>query len=249
MFLCLHKFYEETIMQLFYSSNIPESEMVLLDHEESRHCAKVLRKKPGDEIEVVDGKGNLYHARLLDVSSKTCKAEILEVISDYGKRNFSLTVAIAPTKNNSRFEWFLEKATEIGIDKIVPLVTKRSERKRIKKERLNKILVSAMKQAGKAFLPELCEPVNLKEYLTSLAEIKMSKYIATCNMEDLAHLKDVYKKNNDVIILVGPEGDFTEEEVKSATEISFQPISLGPSRLKVETAGIVACHTINLINE
>ena len=237
-------------MQLFYSLNITGSEAIVLDAEESRHCAKVLRKRPGDKIEVVDGKGNLYLCRLLHVDVKVCKAEVISVKKNYGKRNFNLSIAMAPTKNVSRFEWFLEKATEIGIDEVVPLLTGRCERTHVNLERLNKILVSAMKQSGKAFLPRLQEPVDYVKFMKSLAPGNSClRFIATCDRENSIHLKDAYSKGSDALVLIGPEGDFTDEEVELAVKYNFQPISLGPARLRVETAGIVAGHTVNLLNE
>ena len=235
-------------MQLFFSQSFTES-VVKLDNQESRHCAKVLRKKAGDEIQVVDGKGNLYTGRLIEVGVKECRAEIINTQHNFGKRDFNLILAIAPTKNISRFEWFLEKATEIGADAIVPIITVRSERKKINLDRLNKILIIAMKQSGKAFLPELTDPVSFKEFVKSLAVKKnYSRYIATC-AENLSQLKNAYKKGSDVTVLIGPEGDFSEDEVALALENGCLPISLGPDRLRVETAGIVACHTINFINQ
>lgn len=234
-------------MQLFYSDNIT-SNTITLDAEEARHCMKVLRKKVGDTIQVVDGKGSLYHCTITKTGKKHCTAKIDRKQNQYGKRDYHLSIAIAPTKNINRFEWFLEKATEIGIDTIQPVIAKHSERKRLKTDRLNKILVSAMKQSGKAYLPELKELITIGDFFKSFKE-NVQKFIATCEVENAAHLKDHYKIGSDAMILIGPEGDFSTEEIRRAQQAEFEPISLGESRLRVETAGIVACHTISLMNE
>jgi 16S rRNA (uracil1498-N3)-methyltransferase len=233
-------------MQLFYTPDI-NSATYKLDKEESTHCVRVLRLKEGNQIYLTDGKGNLYRAQLLSADVKECIVEIIETIPNYGKRDFSLHIAIAPTKNIDRFEWFLEKATEIGIDEITPIFCEHSERNIIKPERLQKIITSAVKQSLKAYHPILNEAVKFNQLLTKAFDGK--KYIAYCEGNKKTVLQSAYQKGENVLILIGPEGDFSITEIKNAIENNYQPISLGNSRLRTETAGIIACHTINLLNE
>jgi 16S rRNA (uracil1498-N3)-methyltransferase len=233
-------------MQLFYVPNISGSE-IILDETESKHAIRVLRLQKGDQIQVVDGKGGFYMAEIADANPKKCRLTIVNSALDFGKRNFHLHIAIAPTKNIDRFEWFLEKATEIGIDEITPLLTSHSERKTINAERLEKILVSAMKQSLKAYLPQLHELTTFKELIIN--NKTENKFIAYCDEIQKIHLKDLATKGNNTLILIGPEGDFSPEEIKLAIENGFKVVSLGESRLRTETAGIVACHIVNLANE
>ena len=232
-------------MQLFYSPDASPSTFTL-DADESRHCLRVLRKKTGDHIDVVDGKGNLYHAEITGDKGKLCEMKTISVEKEYCKRHYKVSVGIALPKNNERFEWFLEKATEIGIDTIYTILTKRAEKKKVNLERCRKIIISAMKQSGKAYLPEIKEPTKLSDII-SISE--KQKFIAVCGMEDIQHLKDAYQKGMNALVIIGPEGDFTEEEVDLSIANGFVPVSLGRSRLRVETAGVVACHAINLLNE
>ena len=178
---------------------------------------------------------------------KKCRLSILNVQKEDRRKNYWLHVAIAPTKSISRFEWFLEKATEIGIDEITPLLSEHSERKVVKFERSEKILISAMKQSQKAFLPKLNELTSFNEFIQKNSE--KQKFIAHCNDGEKNHLKNAIQKGNNMVILIGPEGDFSLEEVLEAKEKGFEEISLGDERLRTETAGIVACHTVNLIFE
>ncbi|MDX8340015.1 16S rRNA (uracil(1498)-N(3))-methyltransferase [Draconibacterium sp. IB214405] len=233
-------------MQLFYVPTISGAE-VLLDETESKHAIRVLRLKEDDEIELVDGKGGFYKARITDANPKKCKLGIINSQNEFGKKNFHLHIAIAPTKNIDRTEWFLEKCTEIGIDEITPLLSEHSERKVIKPERLEKILVSAMKQSVKAYLPKLNELTKLSDLLTQATETK--KFIAHCNEGEKPHLKNVVNPGDNVLILIGPEGDFSPEEVELALANGFEAISLGDARLRTETAGVVACHIVNLAND
>jgi 16S rRNA (uracil1498-N3)-methyltransferase len=233
-------------MQLFYVPNISGTE-IILDETESKHAIRVLRLQKGDQIQVVDGKGGFYLAEIADANPKKCRLTIVNSALDFGKRNFHLHIAIAPTKNIDRFEWFLEKATEIGIDEITPLLTSHSERKTINAERLEKILVSAMKQSLKAYLPQLHELTTFKELIIN--NKTENKFIAYCDEIQKIHLKDLATKGNNTLILIGPEGDFSPEEIKLAIENGFKVVSLGESRLRTETAGIVACHIVNLANE
>lgn len=233
-------------MQLFY---IPEiaGNTVTLDADESKHAVKVLRLSSGDKIQIVDGKGGFYLAEILDAHPKSCSISILETQKEFEKRNFSLHLAIAPTKNIDRFEWCLEKCTEIGIDTITPLLSEHSERKVIKSERLEKILVSAMKQSVKAYLPKLNELTRFEELIKT--DFQGEKYIAHCNDGEKQHLQKLVSGGKDVLILIGPEGDFSPEEVEQAKAAGFTEISLGNARLRTETAGVVACHIVNLAND
>lgn len=233
-------------MQLFYIPGISEN-IVTLDPIESKHAVKVLRLSKGDQIQIVDGKGGFYNAEIVDDNPKNCRISILDSIQDFGKKNFNLHIAIAPTKNIDRFEWFIEKATEIGINEITPIISEHSERKIIKPERLEKILVAAIKQSIKAYLPVLNEMTTFKDFVSNSKS--KYKFIAHCNEGEKIHLKNEIKKSEDVLILIGPEGDFSPEEVDLAKENGYNEISLGNSRLRTETAGVVACHIVNLINE
>lgn len=233
-------------MQLFYVPNILGAE-VILDETESKHAVRVLRLTEGSLVQLIDGKGGFYEAEISDAHPKKCKLLITKSIQEFEKRNFKLHIAIAPTKNIDRFEWFLEKCTEIGIDEITPLLSEHSERKVIKPERLEKILVAAMKQSLKAYLPKLNELTTF-ERLISSSKVK-NKYIAHCNEGSKTHLKDLIKREENTLILIGPEGDFSVQEVELAKKNGFTEISLGTARLRTETAGVVSCHIVNLANE
>jgi len=198
-------------------------------------------------VEIIDGAGGFYKAQITDANPKKCRLKIVESQKEFGKKDFHLHIAIAPTKNIERFEWFLEKATEIGIDEITPLLTSHSERKTINTDRLEKILISAMKQSLKAYLPKLNNLTTFKELIIS--NKTENKYIAYCDEIQKTHLKDLIIKGNDILILIGPEGDFSPDEIQLATENSFSVVSLGAARLRTETARIVACHIVNLANE
>ena len=233
-------------MQLFYVPNISGAE-IFLNEAESKHAIKVRRLSNGDTIQFVDGKGGFYKAEISDANPKKCRLTIKNTQTDSWKKDFYLHIAIAPTKNIDRFEWFLEKATEIGINEITVLLTEHSERKTVKTERLEKILISAMKQSIKAYLPILNETTHFHDLI--LSTTCKNKFIAHCNEGEKIHLKNTVKKGEDVLVLIGPEGDFSIEEVKFAKEHGFQEISLGNSRLRTETAGVIACHIVNLANE
>ena len=228
-------------MQLFYLEH-PEKE-IILSAEESKHATKVLRKKEGDILNFTDGKGGLYKAEITLADSRKCRLEIVSSNQKEKQHNYHLHIAIAPTKNMDRFEWFLEKATEIGIDEITPIICKHSERKVIKTERCNRILLSAMKQSLKFHLPKLNEAITLKDFLKQ--DFEGNKYIAHC--EDGYKIElSTEKKVEKTTILIGPEGDFSPTEIEMALQNQFKAVSLGTSRLRTETAGIVAVHTINI---
>ena len=232
-------------MHTFYATGI-QGKIHRLEKQESQHCINVLRLQEGDRIFLVDGKGGYYKAKIKTGDPHKCTIEITSSKYEVEKRNFRLHIAIAPTKNISRFEWFLEKATEIGIDEITPLLCERSERKTIRNERLDKVIVSAMKQSVKAYKPELNRITKFTEFVC--VKHSFNKFIAWCDKKSNPELKELVTKGDDTLILIGPEGDFSSEEVQQATKNGFQSIQMGTSRLRTETAGLVACHTVNLIN-
>lgn len=232
-------------MNIFYSPNIDGSKYTLSE-EESKHCIRVLRLAKNDEITLVDGKGNLYKTRIINPEPKRCEVEVYETLHKFEQRDFYLHIAIAPTKNIERFEWFLEKATEIGIDEITPILSEHSERKVVNRERLEKIVVSAMKQSIKAYMPKLNEMISFKHFIKEKNDGQM--FIAHCNDSNINQLKNLVQPQETVTILIGPEGDFSPFEVNLAIENGFKEISLGRSRLRTETAGVVSCSIVNMIN-
>ncbi|MBN1117551.1 MAG: 16S rRNA (uracil(1498)-N(3))-methyltransferase [Bacteroidales bacterium] len=233
-------------MQLFYTPDISGAQYTL-NETESKHCVRVLRKVKGDILHLTNGTGILYKAEITDANPKACRLAVIDDFQEFERRNYFLHIAIAPTKNIDRFEWFLEKATEIGIDEITPIYTENSERRQIKPERLEKIIVSAMKQSIKAYKPLLNKAVSFKDFINRKYAVD-SMYVAHCNEGQREILKNVYQKNSSALILIGPEGDFTPEEVGQATIHGYQPVTFGNSRLRTETAGVVACHSIYLLN-
>ena len=214
---------------------------------ESQHCARVLRMKEGDPLFITDGKGFFYRAQLLQANPKSCVVSIEEEIPQPKGWDFNLHIAFAPTKKLDRMEWFVEKATEIGIDAFSPLKCRYSERKNINDTRLEKIMVSAMKQSQKSRLPQFDEMMKFDEFIKQ--PFAGQKFIAHCYDSVKTPLTQICEKNTDTLILIGPEGDFSEEEVAKSIEYGFIPISLGESRLRTETAALVACHTVQLMNQ
>ncbi|HET6244572.1 MAG: 16S rRNA (uracil(1498)-N(3))-methyltransferase [Bacteroidetes bacterium] len=235
-------------MHLFYTPDI-NSDLYILSEEESKHGVKVLRLKNGDQVELIDGKGGWYRAEITDAHPKRTLVKVLNKKEEFKKRSYKLHIALAPTKNSVRTEWFLEKATEIGIDSVSFIHCRNSERVVVKTDRLNKIVTSAVKQSLKAYHPLLNELVSFNEMLNEAENFKGQKFIAHCREEQKDHLCKLYKAGKDALILIGPEGDFTREEVNMAMTSGFEQISLGNSRLRTETAALVACHTVSLINE
>ena len=227
-------------MQLFYTNN-SETEFTL-PSQESKHITKVLRKKEGDTLHFTDGKGNLLIAEITNSDQRKTRVKLIDKIIQEKQHNYYLHIAIAPTKNMDRFEWFLEKATEIGIDEITPIICDHSERKVVKTERGNRILLSAMKQSLKHHLPKLNEAISFKDFIKQDFEGK--KYIAHCEEGKKIELRKK-KKEKRTLILIGPEGDFSPAEIKNSTTKNFTPISLGNSRLRTETAGLVSVTTIS----
>jgi 16S rRNA (uracil1498-N3)-methyltransferase len=231
-------------MPVFYTSQIDHKQAVL-GEEESRHIVKVLRMAGGDPLEIVDGKGNYYKGFISVPDPKACQVRINDVISGYLHRDYHLHIAIAPPKSSDRLEWFLEKATEIGVDEISPVICARSERNRIRHDRSQKILISAMKQSGRALLPRLNSEVSLKDFLNhSTADIKL---IAHCKADDNQRITSEPIKDLSWIVMIGPEGDFTPGEIEEAIQLNYREINMGEAVYRTETAGIIACHTISLL--
>ncbi len=237
-------------MQLFFDPDIREPQHILRE-EESKHAARVLRLAAGDTLHVVNGQGDLFICELLEAHQKHCALKVLEKKSGLGHLKQALHIAVAPTKSNDRFEWFLEKSTEIGISEITPIICEHSERKLVKQERMTRVIVAAMKQSLKAWIPKLNDQSKFKEFVTSAAirEFNGQKFIAHCEGDKRIELHEALKKGEASLILIGPEGDFSPNEVELAQREGFSPITFGNNRLRTETAAIVACHTVNLLNE
>jgi 16S rRNA (uracil1498-N3)-methyltransferase len=232
-------------MHLFYTPDIKGITHVL-EEQESKHAIRVLRLKKGDMVILIDGAGGWYEAMIHDENPKACLLSITSHTKNFQPLPYQLHIAISPTRNMDRFEWFLEKATEIGISRITPLVCQRTERKQVKMDRLDRILVSAMKQSMKATKPDLSEPVQMDLFLKQ--EQKGALGIAHCYPQDRISIHDL-KPPGSYTILIGPEGDFTEEEVEAAIRSGFRPIHLGESRLRTETAGVFICSAIAVIRD
>lgn len=233
-------------MHLFYTPDI-STNTYQLSEEESKHCIKVLRLKINDEVNLVDGRGGLYLAKITDDHPKRTVLNITNNQQQYQKRNHYLHIAVAPTKNIERLEWFLEKATEIGIDEITPIICHHSERKEIKIERSVKIITSAVKQSLKAYHPKLNEAISFNNFLnTALADVK---YIAHCQGFDKENITTGFIKHQKYLILIGPEGDFSPTEINTALQNGYKAITLGNNRLRTETAALAACFEINYLNQ
>ena len=232
-------------MALFYAPQIEEGWE--LPDDEAAHCLRVLRLSVGDELDITDGKGNFYKAEISSIAGKRCYVKAKEVIRMQKGWKGHLHIAIAPTKNLDRIEWMTEKAVEIGLDELTFLNCRFSERKVIKTERIERIVVSAMKQSLKPYKTVVNEMTDFAKFIKQ--DFPGDKFIAHCYDSERVLLKDNISAERDATILIGPEGDFSPEEVQMAVEAGFKPVSLGNSRLRTETAGLVACHTFNLINE
>lgn len=236
-------------MQLFYQPEVDASDTsVNFSKEESRHIVKVLRKRSGDSIHITNGKGWIFGGKLEILDAKHCSMNI-ESATELPVLPYRLHMAVAPTKLNDRFEWFLEKATEIGVSEITPILCAQSERKSIKIERFQKLLQSAMKQSLRAHLPDLHPLTDYDTFISGLKEKYDIRCIAHCSMGDKVSLKEAVKRGNSIVLLIGPEGDFTGGEIQLAERNGFVPIHLGDSRLRTETAAIVACSGIAMINQ
>ena len=241
-------------MELFYSKDI-SSGATTLDSEESSHCVKVLRHRRGDTIHVIDGKSMLYKCTITDDNPHGVQYSIDEAIEGYGTHCYHLHMAVAPPKNLDRFEWFAEKATEIGVDEITPLFGEYSERKVFKRERVERLLVSAAKQSHKCAVPELHEAAKVSDFLEEAAqETEALKLICYCDeVESLGTIKKDIKEYlskvheaQDIIIMIGPEGDFSRSEISKAVDTGWKVASLGESRLRIETAAVVATAAVYL---
>jgi len=235
-------------MQLFFDANIKKTETSFtFDKTESRHIIRVLRKKEGDNLLITNGKGMLFTSIISIANDKRCTVNITKVEQRQDTLDYKLHIAIAPTKNNQRLEWFLEKATEIGISEITPIICANSERRVVKKERLEKVLIAAMKQSKRFYLPKLNDTVSFAQFLKK--DIEGLKFIAHCEETDKKTFKNQLIKGQKISILIGPEGDFSLPEILVALENNYNPVSLGKSRLRTETAGIVAAHSVAFFNE
>ena len=223
-------------MQIFFANIFSDADTILLSEEESKHCIRVLRHKSGDVINVIDGKGNLYEAEIIEANSQKCGAKIISKKQITAAKKHHLHIAISPTKNADRIEWMIEKCTELGVDEFSFIICKRTEKTGVKTDRLKKIAESAVKQSIQATLPVINEAQSLKDFITKHKN-SPSKHIAHCIEEDKTELKSIIE-NKDILILIGPEGDFTEDEIKLALNANFKALSLGASRLRTETAGL-----------
>ncbi len=243
-------------MELFYAYD-SDGRTCRLDADESGHCCRVLRHRAGDEIHVIDGLGTMYRCRLTDDNPKGAEAEVLEAFPGWGGHPYRLTVACCPTKNNDRFEWFVEKATEVGVDRIVPTIGERSERKVYKTDRALRIALSATKQSLKSRIPEIAEPVSVKDFICHSEPAEQAKeslkLIAYCFEGDTRRIsiQEALRgfDGTDITVLIGPEGDFSPEEARLAVEHGYIPVHLGSSRLRTETAAVLAATAVYLVFE
>lgn len=236
-------------MQLFYNPTLLSSlQEVTFDKEESRHIIKVLRMGEGGRFVITNGKGSFFDAEIISANPKGCVVKILSEETQT-PLPYHLHLAVAPTKLNDRYEWFLEKATEIGVSEITPIICEHSERKVIKADRYEKIIQSAIKQSLKAYLPILNEAVTFKEFLGSQKASGALKCIAHCENTDKKSLKSILEPKQKITILIGPEGDFSMDEILLAKNSGYIPVTLGESRLRTETAAVVACHSVSFVNE
>jgi len=233
-------------MNLFYAPELTGDEY-RFNEEESKHIIRVLRFGRGDIVFLTNGKGDFCQSEIVEDHVKSCLVKIIQVQHEFGKRNYRLHMAIAPTKNSDRFEWFMEKATEIGIDEITPVICDHSERRVQKTDRLHKVIITAMKQSMSAYLPKLNEAMTFRDFIS--LPFSGERYMCSVDAPASHLLKKKYSAGKNVLLLIGPEGDFSKEEVDFAVKNQFEPISLGERRLRTETAGIVACTAISILNQ
>lgn len=230
-------------MEIFWTEDIAGG-ICRLGEEESAHCVRVLRHRAGDRINIIDGHGTMYECTLVVDSPKGAEARIEQAHQNWGGHSYDLTMAVCPTKNIDRYEWFAEKATEFGVDRIVPVIGEHSERKILKPERMNRILLSATKQSLKASIPELSDTISVREFIESTAEKDALKMIAYCfeDGQERDSIREVLEKNDakEVIVLIGPEGDFSREEADAAVSAGYVPVHIGESRLRTETAALAS---------
>ncbi len=234
-------------MHVFYAPDV-SGDIHILNEKESKHIIRVLRMKKGASVRLIDGKGNLYEGIIADPDQRKCSIQILSVIKDFEKRNYRLHIAISPLKNPERFEWFIEKSVEIGIDEITPLICRNTEKPGIKPERIRNIVISAMKQSLKTQDTILNPPCIFSDFLNRNTNGIIM--LAHCNSKiERKSISEIYIKGEPAVILIGPEGDFSEEETDMALIKGIIPVHLGNSRLRTETAGVAACHSIYFINQ
>lgn len=233
-------------MHLFYTPDIT-TDIYTLPEDESKHCTRVLRLQNGDTVYLVDGRGGRYTAIIQDAHQKRCQLQIIGKQTDYGKLPYYVHIAVAPTKNLDRIEWFVEKAVEIGVSAITFLECEHSERKQLRLDRIEKIAVSAMKQSQKGFLPQLYEMTTFDRFIQTC--IPEDTFIAHLEDDATKTIKDYYRPDRQHCILIGPEGDFSHKEIKTAYAAGIRPVTLGQSRLRTETAAMVACHTLHLLHD
>lgn len=233
-------------MHVFYTPDINSSEY-LLNEEESKHCIKVLRLGIGAQVHLIDGKGGLFKAEIITETKRNVRLRVIHTVKEYNKRNHYLHIAVAPTKNIDRLEWFLEKATEIGIDQITPVICDRSERRIIKEDRLNKVITAAVKQSLQAYHPLLSPQMELRDFLAVSQDA--NKMIAHCiEGETREYISQLIVPHQNYTILIGPEGDFSPAEISLAMQSGYKPLTLGNTRLRTETAALAACFEVNYIN-
>ena len=234
-------------MNIFYSSAIT-GDTCVLDESESRHCIRVLRMREGSVVRITDGNGNIYEGVVSSADAKSCRIRITGIVYSDTTKDYTVHIAISPLKNHERLEWFTEKCVEIGLDELTPVICHNTEKEIIKPDRLNGIIVAAMKQSLKAFRPVLNNPVTFVDFVRK--DFTGKKLIAHCKNDiERNSIGSLYLKGETVTILIGPEGDFTEAEINLAMVNGFQPVHLGKSRLRTETAGIAACHSVYFINQ
>lgn len=234
-------------MQLFYDPDVQAGTFTLREVE-AKHAVQVLRKQVGDGLQLVDGKGGWYEGTIIEAGKKRCVLDVKSLRQERQRTDYQLTVAIAPTKAGDRFEWFLEKATEIGVDVIQPIISEHSERRNVRIDRLEKVVVAAMKQSLQAWKPKLLPLISLADYLESSRIASGKRLIAWIDKGTKSMITDNYRRGEDVSFLIGPEGGFARREAEQALELGWQPVSLGPNRLRTETAGIIAVQSIALVN-
>lgn len=235
-------------MRLFLTDDTT-GDYATLSAEESKHCVRVLRMTTGDELWVTAGDGVMCRARVSDPDDKACEVEIVERIADYQRRPFHLHLAVAPTKNTARLEWLVEKAVEIGVDRVTPVICDHSERGNQKIDRLEKIALSAMKQSLKALKPEIDQPVKLIDFIKDQQDSTVTKLVCYCSGDERHTLHELYHAGQDALVLIGPEGDFSTKEIETALQTGFLPVTLGSCRLRTETAGLYAITALNFLND
>ncbi|WP_149915564.1 16S rRNA (uracil(1498)-N(3))-methyltransferase [Sphingobacterium cavernae] len=236
-------------MQLFYTPEIqPAHPTFMLSEEESKHAIRVLRLTVGEKIHLIDGRGGLYETEIIEAHPKRTTLRVLSVQENFGKSTYEIHMAVAPTKNIDRIEWFLEKATEIGLTSYTPIICEHSERKEVKVERLEKVAIAAMKQSLKAYLPKIKPPTSFSKFIQEIKGEIYIKGIAHCVDSEKKYISNTFAPRGKYLILIGPEGDFSEKEISQAIEADFIPLSLGEARLRTETAALASVLEVSLLN-